>query len=500
MRSLRTILACAVPAVTALFGIFWLFNRRKTPPTKQITEPPDKDETTNEEVTGTEETSENKVDQMVKNEAVVSGEAVKLEKLAKLGCGDVVANVSEKQVVSEKQNESDEIISEIDNAFKDIYDGSELEDEAENEVDEMGVDEVDEMGQINGVESNIEAVCKDGLNLRDATWQSDISDIDQEKSITRQKADDLNLSSASNTTQTISERNVDVVEKDEICLPDEAIVAASVDALNVAPLSCSDDKQSLDSAVNKSEVIEDLVIPAIDQSLNAKTAHNGKLSKNVEETLVSSEQIEPVIESQIITEQFESQTSVPVDASSHTSQLSDISSKTETVIDSLQKEETNCPEVIKCDSQNKEVSNDNNDEAVTSGVSSEHNKSNELTEWVADQNKTNSWDEETSRISQTQSSSWVEEMSSTLDSGISSNSWVVNGGIEEVNSESLQQQTAIENVISRTSANTVVSRHGPTSSSAPGAYVSREKRGGSVNSSESSSNCDNSSVVCILKK
>ena len=479
-------MACAVPAVTALFGIFWLFNRRKTPPAKQITEPPDKDETTND-----------KVDQMVKNEEVISSEAVKLEKLAKLGCGDVVANVSEKQIVSETQNESDEIICEIDNAFKDIYDGSELEDEAENEVDEMGVDE---MGQINGVESNIEAVCKDGLNLRDATWQSDISDIDQEKIITRQKADDLNLSSASNTTQTISERNVDVVEKDEICLPDEAIVAASVDSLNVAPLSCSDDKQIMDSAVNKSEVIEDLVIPAIDQSLNAKTANNGKLSKNVEETLVSSEQIEPVIESQIITEQFESQTSVPVDASSHTSQLSDISSKTETVIDSLQKEETNCPEVIKCDSQNKEVSNDNNDEAVTSGVSSEHNKSNELTEWVADQNKTNSWDEETSRISQTQSSSWVEEMSSGLDSGISSNSWVVNGGIEEVNSESLQQQTAIENVISGSSCNAVASRHGPASSSAPGAYVSREKRGGSVNSSESSSNCDNSSVVCILKK
>ena len=464
MRSLRTILACAVPAVTALFGIFWLFNKRKTPPAKQIAEPPDKaKDATNREVVDHEESNEKKNDQMVMEEVTVN-EAVKLEKLAKLGCGDVTANICEKQTVSDlqnvsdKQNEDDEIISEIDNAFKDIYEGSDVVDE-----------EVNESQHISVVESSIEAVCKDGLNtVRDATLQSDIKDIDQDKIITRQRADDLNLSSAANTTKSISERNTDVVEKDEIGLQDEAIVAASAVSLNV----------DVDCTFIKSEIIEDLVIP----------------TKNAEEN-VSSEQSESVIESQIITEQFVSQKSLPVNASSHTSPLSDTLSKQESISDSSQKE-TNSSEVVKCDFKNDKVSDDN-DKAVTSGVSSEQNESNELSDWAADQTKTNSWDEEISNISQTKSSSWEEETAKELDSGINSNSWVVNGEIEEVDSKPLQKQTAIENVISGSNANKVASRRGPVSSSAPGAYISREKSGGSVNSSESSSNCDNSSVVSI---
>ena len=469
MRSLRTILACAVPAVTALFGIFWLFNKRKTPPAKQIAEPPDKaKDATNREVVDHEKSNEKKNDQMVIEEVIVN-EAVKVEKLAKLGCGDVTANICEKQTVSDlqnvsdKQNEDDEIISEIDNAFKDIYEGSDVEDE-----------EVNDSQHISVVESSIEAVCKDGLNtVRDATLQSDIKDIDQDKIITRQRADDLNLSSAATTTKSVSERNNDVVEKDEIGLQDEAIVAASAVSLNVAPVPSID----VDCAFIKSEIIEDLVIP----------------TKHAEEN-VSSEQSESVIESQIITEQFVSQKSLPVNASSHTSPLSDTLSKQESISDSSQKE-TNSTEVVKCDSKNDEVSDDN-DKAVTSGVSSEQNESNELSDWVSDQTKTNSWDEEIRNISQTKSSSWEEETAKELDSGIDSNSWVVNGEIEEVDSKPLQKQTAIENVISGSNANKVASRRGPVSSSAPGAYISREKRGGSVNSSESSSNCDNSSVVC----
>ena len=477
MRSLRTILAYAVPTVTALFGIFWLFNKKKPPPSKQITEPPDKEkEAADRKLIDSREKNESKGGKEVVDEVAVN-EAVKLEKLAALGCGDVIANVSEEQVVNDKQNvnkqnEDDEIISEIDNAFKDIYEGSDVE------------DEMIESKHVSVVESAIEPVFKDGLNtVSDATRQSDdvISDIEQDKIITRQRVDDLNLSSAANTTQTQLERNSDVV-KDEVGLQDEAILAASAVNLNVAPVP-SIDKES---AILKSENIEDLVISSVDQSIV-----NAGLSKNAEE-IVSPEQNESKIESQIITEQFVSQKSQPVNASSHTSQLTETSPNLDNNSESLQTE-TNSNDV-KCDSKTDKVSNDNA-KAVTSGVSLEQNESSEVSDWVSDQNKTNSWDEEISNTNQTKSSSWEEETAKELGSDIQTNAWVVNGEIEDTKPK--QQPTAKGKVISGSNASGAAPRRSPGKSSAPGAYVSREKRGGSLNSSESSSNCDNSSVVCI---
>lgn len=469
MASIRTILALAVPAVTALFGVFWLFNRKKTLPPRTKAEPPDKQKPLSETAADIEENDGNKADKNTvadREESRVMGPTIR----DSMCYGDTVENVDQ------KQNEKDEMINEIENAFKDILKDSE-QDEAEIDSQTSESNE-----QVSCSVKNVK--CEDELNKNsDATKLADVGNI-QEDIITRQNADNLNQNAAldCNVTFSGSRVNAELIEQKENICQEEAIVASTANSVNLEPESTSLSHGSQDVIVESDRIValEDLVIPSDDQPLNSES--NGVLdwSKTVEDSLAS-EQREVIVESQITSEQVELEASIPTDAYSSTSQNSQASIVQKTDSDRLQNEKSNSDENPECDSKNKEQISDKTVKPIKVDKSpkvSEVCKSG--TNWVSGQTETKSWVEETANRHNT-----------TLNSEVESNSWAVNG--EQVDSEPVQQ-TAKGNVISNKSANTMACSNHETLNKVGGAER-KDRHSGSVNSSESSSNCDSSSVT-----
>lgn len=481
MASIRTILACAVPTVTALFGIFWLFSRKKAPPKKRIAEPPDKDNLLSDVTKeNKQENAESKEEQNLEAEEVEvnSKGAYCVEKRAvNLSCGDTFANI-------QRQNEKEEIINEIDNAFRGIYEGSEMrEAKADKHKSRESADDYINQAHTESIES--------GLNiLNKATRNSDINNVVEEKIITRQRADDINQSVASSCDVSLAQSSVgdDLIEKDGNCLQEEAVVATSVQTSNLEPVSFSEPQQFLilGHSLDKLEAVEGLVIHSDDQPLISKLDDSFNQSENVEGSVVS-EQREAVNESQMVSEQIEPETAIRIETCSPTSQsfqISDSSQETEQICDGLQKEATNSGEILVRNNENIELISNRVDEPLTENVSQLHVNSNQSnsnevlsTDWAAGQ--TESWEEES-------------RTGLSTDSAIQSNSWVVNGEVEKLNYEPIQQSAPVH-VISRKSANKSP-KHEALNTGRVGGVMHRDRRGGSMNGTESSSNCDSSSV------
>lgn len=465
MASLRTILACAVPAVTALFGIFWLFNRKKSPPPPSVTEPPDKqnpvaDLSQKNEVISENDANTGKADGETDDKTDES--SIVPPTRDNMCYGDTIENV-------QKQNEKDEMINEIDLAFKDILKGSE-QDGTENDSEASESSEKLSLGEMN-------VACehgKDEMNRNtDVTSLSDVSNVVQEDFITRQNADNLNHNAVSLSE---SVANSEIIGQTENTCHEESIVAACADSRTSDLESKTLSHESQDVNV---VALEALVIPSDEQPLKSESNDVLDWSKSVEDSLVS-EQRDVMIESQIISEQAGSTSSIPTDAYSSTSQKPQASSMIQKMENSsLQNEKLDLCESPKHDSKTEEHISD---KTVQPGS---YPKVSKVIE-TADTNLVSGKTETKDRVGET-----TKRHNKTQHSEVESNSWAVNG--EQLDSESLPQN-AKGNVISSKSANTMACSNNDTVNKV-GAVERRDRSRGSVNSSESSSNCDSSSVA-----
>lgn len=459
MASLRTILACAVPAVTALFGIIWLFNRKKKPPSLRITEPPDK------QTQLTEGTAEDQQKDHIKSdkETITGSETVKFPRptaLDNVGCGDTVENLDQ------KQNEKDEMINEIENAFKDILKDSEQSECQISESSERVLFSVQE------------GICGDEMKKENAAKLSDIHNIVQEDAVTRQNASDLNQNAVVDYNVTVC--NTELIEEKESISQEEAIIASTTNfaSLESDAISLSCQSQDVTNESDRVLAIESLVIPSDEMPLKSESNNVQDWSRNAEDSLTL-QQKESVIESQLISEPVELEASLSSKVQSSTSQNSqgyEICQKTNS--EQLQNEMSNSVGKSQCDSKSTEQNSDQTFEAsaIAEPIKVGDDLDNTGTDWVSDKTERKSWVEE---------SIAVENMPKTT----VSNSWAVNG--DQVDSV---QPIVKENVISNKSTNTFTYSNHETLNK-EGGVERRNRHGGSVNSSESSSNCDSSSVT-----
>lgn len=454
MASLRTILACAVPAVTALFGIFWLFNRKKSPPPPSITEPLDK-QNPEAEISqindGSRENDSNKANGETDGER--DEPSIISPTRDNMCYGDTMENV-------QKQNENDEMINEIELAFKDILKDSE-QDGVENDNEASESSEKLSLGEMNVAYEH----GKDEMYRNtDVTNLSNVSNVVQEDFITRQKAENLNHNAVSLSESLV---NSEVIGQTENTCHEELVVAASADSKNS---ELESETLSHESQHVNVTALEALVIPSDEQPLKSESNDVLDWSKSVEDSL-ESEQRDAIIESQIISEQAGSTSSIPTDAYSSTSQkpqASEMLQKTEN--SSLQNEKLDLGQSPKHDYKTEEHISD---KTVQPGSYPKVNKVIETTE------------------TKDQVGGTSKRHNKTQHSEVESDSWAVNG--EQLDSESLPQN-AKGNVISSKSANTMACSNNDSVNKV-GVGERRDRSRGSVNSSESSSNCDSSSVA-----
>ena len=468
MASLRTILACTVPVVTALFGIFWLFNKKKSPTPKRLTEPPDKENLLRGKTEVSRENEQSEADKIAEKEEKVNEVKVGDACIADTMCyGDTITNISQ------KQNESGVTSSLLGNASGDNLKHSEQKETKESNKSEQ-LASTDSLSMV-GVE------CEDKVNKdSEVNKVSDFRNIIEEQ-VTSHIVDDVHTAVEDNKTSSDS-KIADQIRQDENCCQEEVLVATSANSVNLESVSSSLSHEDVTVKSNEPIALEDLVIPSDRQPLNSSSTEVLDWSKKLEDSLVS-EQTELNLDSQIISKQVsESEATCSAVNSVSTSNLSQVpNSLQETNSDVLQNDNSNAIENHDCISAIDEKVIDKTAEKVKLLESSEHEETSKSdSPWVPDQIVTETWSEDNTSRHKT-----------TVSDEAELNSWVVNG--EHLETDSVQQNI-VENVISNTSANTISPSHRETSHKKV-SLEQRPRRGGSVNSSESSSNCDSSSVV-----
>ena len=499
MASLRTILALTVPAVTALFGIFWLFNKKKSPPHNRLTEPPDKKNLRTAKNSADKEVQQGRTDQIAKKGEKEADAKVKVAE-KKLENDKIVEpnNLVIGDALSRgKQNKSQE--TRDGNAGGDYHRFSEQNEvEESNEREQMKACVVDCLDAIavefedklnKDSDSHFSAEFEDELNKdNDGSKISDFSYVIEEP-ITPRNADNTEsvnviVNSSDNKMnadqvqeEVCSENNREIMEEAQLC-------ASSVTSLSSEPIQHSPSIEDATAASNKDEAVEDLVIPSVEPTVCSAL----DWSKN-EENLIVSEQTELNLESQIIPQQIS-------DSETNSSVTSAITSQIHQIPDSVQKTINDMRQRDSLNSVDNLESASAVDENVTIDKTPEKAKeSSECLGTLESSQSESPW-----LSDQIVTESWTEDKTSSHKHSVPDepklNSWVVNGEQLDTMTDSIQENL-VENVISNKSANAVSPSRREILNKR--SVEQRTRRGGSLNSSESSSNCDNSSVVSSCK-
>ena len=498
MASLRTILALTVPAVTALFGIFWLFNKKKSPPHNRLTEPPDKKNL---------RTAKNSADKEEQGET---------DQIAQKGEKEVDAKVK----VAEKKLENDKIVepnslvigdslnpgkqnksheTKDGNAGGDYHrfsEQNEVQESNEREqmkacvvdcLDAIAVEFEDKLNKDSG--SHVSAEFEDELNKdKDVSKISGFSNVNEEP-ITPRNADNTEsvnviVNSSDNKINADQVQEEVGSENDREFIEEAQLCGSSINSLSSEPIQGSPSIEDVTAASNKDEAVEDLVIPSVEPTVCSAL----DWSKN-EENLIVSEQTELNLESQIIPQQIS-------DSETNSSVTSAITSQIHQIPDSVQKTINDMRQRDSLNSVDNLESVSAADENVTIDKTPEKAKeSSECLGTVESSQSESPW-----LADQIVTESWTEDKTSSHKHSVSDepklNSWVVNGEQLDTMTDSIQENL-VENVISNKSANAVSPSRREILTKR--SVEQRTRRGGSLNSSESSSNCDNSSVVSSCK-
>ena len=516
MASLRRILALTVPAVTALFGIFWLFNKKKSPPDNRLTEPPDKKNIRTAKSSADKEVQQGETDQIAKKgenevDAKVKVAEKKLENDKIVEPNNLVIGDT---LNCGKQNKSQE--TKDGNASGDYHRFSEQNEvEESNERKQMKACVVDCLDAIavefedklnkdsdrhvsaefedklnKDSDRHVSAEVEDKLNKdNDVSKISDFSKVNEEpitpRNVDNTESVNIFVNSSDNKINADQIQEEVGSENDREFIEEAQLCASSINSLSSQPIQGSPSIEVVTAAAsNKDDAVEDLVIPSVEPTVCSTL----DWSEN-EENLIVSEQTELNLESQIIPQQIS-------DSETNSSVTSAITSQIHQIPDSVQKTINDIRQRDSLNSVDNLESVSAVDENVTLDKTPEKAKESSECLGTVESNQSESpW-----LSDQIVTESWTEDRTSSHKHSVSDepklNSWVVNGEQLDTMTDSIQENL-VENVISNKSANAVSPSRREILNKR--SVEQRTRRGGSLNSSESSSNCDNSSVVSSCK-